>query len=67
MTINFGNLFDFQQNESQLIIVGSGLAISKVITVAEMLKRKERGLDQWNKIGYKKYVNKIVIRMQICD
>ncbi|XP_022644124.1 ribonuclease P protein subunit p25-like protein [Varroa jacobsoni] len=52
------NLLNFAlptiKNESQLIIVGSGLAISKVITVAEMLKRKERGLDQWNKIGYKK-------------
>ncbi|OQR77303.1 alba protein C9orf23-like [Tropilaelaps mercedesae] len=51
------NLLDFAfpavKDKQQLVIVGCGPAISKVITVTEMLKRKERGLDQWNKIGYK--------------
>lgn len=51
------NLVNFAQSSLKknvsLVISSSGPAITKAVTIAEIIKRKQEKVYQWNKIGFR--------------
>lgn len=77
MTVNYGskirNLMGFalkkmqEPTTKQIVWTGSGSAIPKAISCAEILKRKIKGLYQINKIRYKRITETWLPKMEDLD